>query len=640
MQPKQLPGFTYTPQVYDPNKYFSLLSSQNQPTVAPQPQKKKGRGGILSSLISELSGAGGAATGAAIGSLAGPLGTVVGAGLGGFLGGTGGRIAENEFRDSRVGLGDALKEGGLAGALSLGGEAFQVAKGAKAARGLSSVLGDEAGAVSKAAPRIGMIENKGLGLTSKAGGYFVGATQPGAQPLTPSKVKFFDKLLRDLKIGGNDASDLARGVEGRLNSVSDLLNTSVATANRPIAKQEMSAFTKDLVNKVNSVGGLTSTGSKFADEQAARLGKVKSVADLLNFRKELDKSISFVANPQASTAERQAVARIFRTGIKDKVNSLVPGLKEQNNLYHNLSDLQGYVLRAANRTGAESTQGGGGFWGRVLSSPTANTLKAKTGRGLESVGQVTAGTGGFGSQVTRNLKLQSPGGLGRALSGQAQSPEDQQLMQAYEQYSGGQQPMGPGGTPDLSSALVEQPGQGAEQSPYSLSSALADIQRDPKNTATYLNLYKTVEAATKPDKTSIKAQDALATGSQALNIVDQLEQSFGKAGGGQGRLGGTLSSLRGKAGLNSNVSVYNDARTGFMSNVARALGEKGVLTDQDIERVGRLFPTPSATPQEAAAKWAQIRSIISGGINKFQSAYGAGNATPDLTSVLSSYGGM
>ena len=92
---------------------------------------------------------------------------------------------------------------------------------------------------------------------------------------------------------------------------------------------------------------------------------------------------------------------------------------------------------------------------------------------------------------------------------------------------------------------------------------------------------------------------------------------------GSGRIAGTISSLGGKAGINNEVNIYNEAKLGFLSNVARSLGEKGVITDYDIERIAKLFPSPSSNPQEAQAKWQMIRAIISNGVSKSQEAYGA-----------------
>lgn len=104
-------------------QYDAYSSSRPQTTaVKPKPKaKQKGRGGFLTSLISEVGGLGGASGGAAIGTALLPgVGTLIGAGLGGFLGGTGGRITENKVRDNRIGVGDALKEGAISGVASAG----------------------------------------------------------------------------------------------------------------------------------------------------------------------------------------------------------------------------------------------------------------------------------------------------------------------------------------------------------------------------------------------------------------------------------------------------------------------------------------------------------------------------------------
>lgn len=613
-----------SPDRIDLNKYLAYQQQlRDRPTTKTAPKKQKGRGGFLSSIISELGGAGGAAGGAAIGTALLPgVGTLLGAGIGGFLGGTGGRVAENKVRDNRIGLGDALKEGALSGAFSVAGEGYQLAKGAKAAKGISKVLGNESDEIANAtrnAPKLGALQNKGLGMTSKAGGYFVGAEVPGAKALTPAKVKYYDDLLKKLNIGANDSSDLARGIEQRLSAVGSGLEKNIAKNNIAV---DTKVVAKDLMNKIAKTPGLTPEAEKFGRRQAGLLANLdeKDASGLLKFRRQMDSFINQNANPDAATSGQQAVARIFRGGVKDKLNSLLPGFKNENNLFHDLSDIQSYALRASKRTGMESTSGGGGLFGRVASSPTANTVKAKAGRAIGNVGAITAGAGGFPSQVVRQAKIQAVPNLADALGGaQPQRLPETDMMSSEA-------------PPDFS---IPEP-QMEQQSPYSLQQALADIQRDPRNQAQYLSLYKSVEAATKPDKVAIKAQDAQAAGSQALNIVDQLEQSFSQAGGGQGRIGGIASSLMGKAGLNDSVNVYNDNKMAFLSNVARSLGEKGVLTDADIARVAKAFPSPSANPAEAAAKWSMIRSIISGGIQKAQSAYGA-PAVSDLSSVLGAY---
>lgn len=88
----------------------------------------RGRGGTLTSLISE----GGALGGAALGQALIPI-PILGAGIGAALGGFGGRLAENQVRDDRLGLGDALKEGAISGVFGAG--PIRLGKAAFATRG-------------------------------------------------------------------------------------------------------------------------------------------------------------------------------------------------------------------------------------------------------------------------------------------------------------------------------------------------------------------------------------------------------------------------------------------------------------------------------------------------------------------------
>jgi hypothetical protein len=116
--------------------------SEPRKAMSKQMTEQKKKKPWYTALISELGGAGGAgggaAAGASIGSVVPGLGTAVGgligAAAGGFLGGTAGRVAENEVRDNRIGIGDAVKEGAINGVLSAGpGQLLKLAKGGTAA---------------------------------------------------------------------------------------------------------------------------------------------------------------------------------------------------------------------------------------------------------------------------------------------------------------------------------------------------------------------------------------------------------------------------------------------------------------------------------------------------------------------------
>lgn len=97
---------------------------------APAPQVK-GRGGSLTSFISEGGALGGAAAGAAAGSILGPVGTLVGGAIGGGIGAFSGRAAENKIRDDKWNLGEAGKE--AAWTALFAGRPIKAIKGATAA---------------------------------------------------------------------------------------------------------------------------------------------------------------------------------------------------------------------------------------------------------------------------------------------------------------------------------------------------------------------------------------------------------------------------------------------------------------------------------------------------------------------------
>lgn len=149
---------------------FALLNqnahqfyAQQAPVQTVTSKKKTGRGNKYgSALISEAGGTGGALAGAAIGTALLPgIGTLAGAGIGGLIGGFGGRIAENEVRDGRAGIGDAVQEGLISGVAGAGplrlaklgaGGAKAAVTGAKAAAPTLEDALLQAGSSSASAP--------------------------------------------------------------------------------------------------------------------------------------------------------------------------------------------------------------------------------------------------------------------------------------------------------------------------------------------------------------------------------------------------------------------------------------------------------------------------------------------------------
>ncbi|MDD1776245.1 MAG: hypothetical protein LUP94_02700, partial [Candidatus Methanomethylicus sp.] len=72
-----------------------------------------------------------------------------------------------------------------------------------------------------------------------------------------------------------------------------------------------------------------------------------------------------------------------------------------------------------------------------------------------------------------------------------------------------------------------------------------------------------------------------------------------------------------KSGSNPTAKAYIDMREGLLGNLSRSIAaERGVLTNQDIDRISRLIARIGANPlssdnkEEADKKWAEIDKIM------------------------------
>ena len=118
------------------------------------------------------------------------------------------------------------------------------------------------------------------------------------------------------------------------------------------------------------------------------------------------------------------------------------------------------------------------------------------------------------------------------------------------------------------------------------------------------NTEKRIADAEGSSKDNAKAQNAITAMNNLMAVYEQ-------GGGAQGPLG-ALSGLLNKATfgtLNPNQAAYEDMLQAAAVAVARANGEVGVLSNQDIENYRKMLPTFSDNPQQAQIK---LQTIMSG----------------------------
>jgi len=114
---------------------------------------------------------------------------------------------------------------------------------------------------------------------------------------------------------------------------------------------------------------------------------------------------------------------------------------------------------------------------------------------------------------------------------------------------------------------------------------------------------------------SDKDREKLSTLDTAFNVYETIKGLSEKINtfGVGGRITGALSRyVGGKTQFNTDIARYDAARQGFVSNVARTLGEKGTLAEGDVQRAINNLPTVNDTKAVAEGKLETLRTILQG----------------------------
>lgn len=531
MTPEQVASLRATMQNKSSQPQTNARIVNGQYVVGNGPVKQRGKGGFLSSLISEAGGATGAAGGAAIGSLFGGVGAIPGAIIGGFLGGTGGKAAEQKIRDNQnfFGAGGSAKsafgEGALSGALSGAGEAFQLAKLGKAATGEKGLfnVGKNimAGGAEKTAGRTATgalgtmgrnIEAGGMGMAQ--GAQATGLPRIGAQ----TSDTLVNTITKDFRIKAGSPEAINRALEPKLAKLGAELTAQYEKSNVAILPKELQTMGKNIMQKVTTQGGLDNTAVKYAQGQVDRLVKTGDIKGLWQFTKELESASSSLAKGvEAGASAKNSAIDIVRNEIRPFLQDKVPGIAEKNILYHQGADANKLLLKATeNRLS-------GGAAGRVMGLAPVKALETKVGRGIANTGAV------LGNPLVSNLVRQSPASLSRAIGGGMQPQDQTQMDQSQSQdiygQTDGQDMTGMGGM-----LGGTQQTQQAPQSAYSYEQAIRDLNstNNPKFQQQIIDRYEFVqkaEAAQRP--ASMVGKTSAATyglAQQGMNALGQLNQ--------------------------------------------------------------------------------------------------------------------
>lgn len=620
-------------------------------------KKTRGRGGFLSSLISEGGATGGAvaggATGAALGSIVPGLGTVigglVGAGVGGLAGGLGGSAVEQKVRDDEVDWKKAATEGLVSGATSVipgGGKlAFGATKNALAkatekkaaenaiaktgvtqARADVIQRGKEVAGLSDTAPPI---TPSATNVEEKAKSTLLGkfsnmATKSGSGLKVGQNVGDVNRLdqatdiMQKYKITGTPTKQLRKIDEtmGQLGTqVDDILAKNPIQLDGTAVKSQVQQALDDPLKyadlDLSTAGAQRALGmhlEKYAGAKSAKdvndyIKKLNPIAK--RAQAKIDKGTALTDKETAALTAKKAGDEVLSQypeikPLKQDMAILFDRNKEVAKLAEQKANLPIPFLNIQSRAAKQAAAG--------AQSKAGGAVNAVDNANKSLLGQITRkGAAQVGaSTVTNSVLPDQPA----PEEGTSMTQEIDSLNpESTDQLGAGspQDQLGAGGG-----------AQGGEV--YSSQNLLADIQRDPKNAQTYMGLYKLLAPESAPAKPlSAEASKTIATANSGLSSLATLSDIIGKKGvpagttvPGRGLLGGAGQNLLGTASYDTAADNVADAMVRARTGAA--------ATKSELALYRRLLPQAFDSPEVRQQKIKQVEDYFTSIANRTGSA--------------------
>lgn len=119
--------------------------------------------------------------------------------------------------------------------------------------------------------------------------------------------------------------------------------------------------------------------------------------------------------------------------------------------------------------------------------------------------------------------------------------------------------------------------------------------------------------APKPVPSAMEQMDSrkFSKAAPVLKGIGELSERINTLQGVMASASGEVEKAKAKVNLNDDVAEYEALVSGFTPMIARALGHTGVLTQQDVDSVKNLFPTPRDSKTLRDRKIARMMGIIS-----------------------------
>lgn len=588
------------------------------PTQAPATSRSTqigGRKGIATSLISEGGALGGAAIGAAAGSVVPVIGTAIGGVIGAGLGAFGGRLLENQVRDERFGVTDALKEGAisalLSGPLKLGKYGVTAGKGFVAGKGAQQAL-------TEAAKQASNLTLRGLAGTGAAKATETAITKQFKLPasfLSNFKGKFGVTAPAVLnQYGINNIDDVVvKGINPLQSAFDDIVSQSPKLSKTQVLNSLKKIYQPYIDSPVLQLQSLGQAVKGQADELAKFVGKGGvDPKDLNIIKAQFDK---LAKQTVAKTPEHNLslnVANGLRKILQDNADNA--GLayngaplskigKELQKLRYLDDALKSKEFVGAGASpvsltgllGATAGSAVGGVPGGLVGYATVAGLNSPAGRSAarKIINVTSERLSKSAAKALAKPAKQAVLGTGRAellkaaynLATQQPTTLEDALAESVPSYLSEAGLAGAGAT----AATTEEV---AAQNPFTPELLITAIAADPKNSAVYERLYKVYEdkyKAAEPKKLTEAQQARSDIKDLAQGAVDLLNTGQVKTGA----ISGRFEQAKGVLGIADPTTLeFNTLISNLLATIAKAragtsftAGEKQLL-QQYAPKVG------------------------------------------------------
>lgn len=451
-----------------------------------------------------------------------------------------------------------------------------------------------------------------------------------------------DDLLRAKKLPMRTAGDRAKSIEILKNMVGKDIGALAEASGSKIkgdtllARAIESTDTLTRNNKDELLERLFNEISKRVDD-AGELS-TKSVQEITEAMTAAGGGYEKLAGEggkiEAANAIKEAIRKILVGDADSKIAGMAPELAEPKSIYSMLSKVDDAVNRLESSSGEGFRYYGQRLPGSEILDPVMDTITRGAKNIAHGAGKVLGAPGAMVEKIgspkvagaLTNLQMARMSGQPED-PGQGQMPTDESMYAEWIDPATGflKMPDGRGGFIDESAMY----GGGEEMAQdYTIMDGLRDAARVFPNgsESELMSLAMKFVEQNNGSKVDASTQAKLDEAQQGLDLIGVLKgqyrtvQDLGLTAGGPwlGRLRGLRGSIASASQSSPEAAAYQNTVSAFLSKLSRAAGERGVLTDQDVDRIARAIPGFYDTPKTAEEQWRLIENIIGSAISNYR----------------------